>query len=310
MHHLDVSPTQLRQALFEASPLIEQVFALADELSVPVCLVGGTVRDILLGRPTHDLDFCVDGDGLRLARALADRLGGAYVTLDHERGTGRVLLPQGDRERGQTAPVSSLDLASLRAGDLTGDLADRDFTVNAIAIGHGPSGALCVFDPLHGRRDLQQRTLRAASAHTFRSDPVRTLRAVRLSNQLGLAIEPETRAALRAAAHLLAGVSPERIRDEWFKILAEPHAAHALRVAHRFALLELVAPPLARLSGSEPHAAGSLQDALDHALDTVDAIERLYDALRSAPSVPGVDLAPELVALGPDLVRRYAARIL
>ena len=107
--------------------LQDQTIAWLAGQDIQIYLVGGCVRDRLLGRPVYDLDVAVDGDGLRLARRLANRFGGAYYPLDDARQTGRAIL---DDQRGEHLVV---DVARLRGQDLAADLADRDFSLNALA---------------------------------------------------------------------------------------------------------------------------------------------------------------------------------
>ncbi|MBN1639968.1 MAG: CCA tRNA nucleotidyltransferase [Anaerolineae bacterium] len=287
-------------------PLIRAVLSFADRLGVDLYLVGGTVRDLLLGVDTHDLDFAVDGDGLRIARAVADAIGGAYVTLDAARRTGRVVLT-GDTRLPGLADVRYMDFASFRADDLEADLRDRDFTINAMAVGRGDDGALELIDPLGGRSDLADRVLRAASARAFLNDPVRTLRAVRQSAQFGYQIERQTRTWLTEAVPYLAQVSAERVRDEWFKILGQRDASQAIAELRRLGLLFAIAPPLARL---EEQDAPTQSDALAHALAAVEVIDRLWDGFeaggrRASALAPPPALEPIL----PHIRARYAAPI-
>ncbi|MBU1877986.1 MAG: polynucleotide adenylyltransferase, partial [Chloroflexi bacterium] len=158
--------------------IIQRVAAFLATHDAEAYLVGGPVRDMLLGRPPHDLDFVITrGDSLALARALADELDEPFVLLDERFGTGRVVIRH-------PAPSTNLpiylDLNRLRAPTLREDLADRDFTVNAIAAAlqwaDDPAPAHLV-DPFGGQRDLDRRLIRAVSAPAFRHDPLRMLRA-------------------------------------------------------------------------------------------------------------------------------------
>jgi tRNA nucleotidyltransferase/poly(A) polymerase len=303
---LFVSPEVQVVSAAARDPFIHRVFDLAQGKGISIYLVGGSVRDLLLGIQTHDLDFAVDGDGLAVARRIADKLGGAYVALDKARRTGRVvLLPKSSLSPGKSALY--IDLASMRGDDLEADLRDRDFTINAMALARRDQ-ELCLIDPLGGSRDLAAKVLRAASPTSFEHDPVRTLRAIRMHAQFGCAIEPQTSLWLRAAGPHLAEVSAERRRDEWFKILAQPVAADAIRTLHQFRLLQIIAPPVAVLDGREqpgPHRT----DALTHALDTVGAIEHLWAAFQGHPTGMAAALSDDLHALGPRILARYRAQI-
>lgn len=184
-----------------------------------VYLVGGSVRDALLGRQGYDLDVAVAGDALALGRRLADALGGAYVPLDAVHNVARVVVRQ-------EGVYHHIDLAGLRASDILDDLRARDFTINAMAATLQPTlGDL--LDPTGGQGDLAAQTLRAAYAGAFLDDSLRVLRGVRLAGALALRWTPETESLAREALPALPAVSGERRRDELFNILALPRAAQA-----------------------------------------------------------------------------------
>jgi len=189
---------------------------------VKAYLVGGYVRDRLLRRPIDDIDVAVDGDAVAVGRAAADALGGAFYVLDETRGTARILLTMGNGK------VKEVDLARLKEGGLAADLAARDFTVNAMALALADREVAGVIDPHGGRADLRAKRLRVVGPTSVADDPIRILRAVRLSSELSLRIDPGTDALLRESTPLLARVSAERIRDEWLRILALPAVAEPL----------------------------------------------------------------------------------
>jgi len=202
-------------------PALLERIAQALPAAQPVYLVGGAVRDAMLGRPVHDLDFVLGGDGMGIARALANRLGAAYYPLDESRGYARVVL----QEAGATRFM--LDFAPFDGPDLESDLHRRDFTLNAMAVEvHNPQQ---VFDPLGGAADLWAKRLRACTPQAFANDPVRILRAVRQAAALGLKIQPETRTWMRQAVPLLEQTSPERLRDELLRMLGGRQPAASLR---------------------------------------------------------------------------------
>jgi tRNA nucleotidyltransferase/poly(A) polymerase len=202
-------------------------------------LVGGPVRDALLGQPIHDIDLVTSGDGLTVARRLADSLGGAYYPVDPERHTGRVILEHAEG-------TIAIDVASYRGSDLLEDLTGRDFTINAMAVRLDLLDL--VIDPLSGQRDLfDLKLLRQCAADSIWRDPIRALRAVRHSLQLQLRMEPDTREAVRAAASQLvdgAGdpIQPERLRDELFKILGGRRPSAAQRQLAALGLLDATWP--------------------------------------------------------------------
>jgi putative nucleotidyltransferase with HDIG domain len=240
----------------------QTVRALAAVRGVRVWPVGGAVRDVLLGRPLHDWDFAVDRGAMKLARAVADTLGGAYYPLDEERDTGRVVLVE------QGGIRLDLDFAALRGGRLEVDLLARDFTINALALDQ--TGAL--IDVAGGLADLEDGCVRAVSDQAFQDDPLRLLRAVRIASELGFEIEPQTAAWMQHDAHLLVEPSAERVRDEFVRLLSLPGAAASLERLDAFGLLALVLPELEALKEVEqspPHR----YDVWRHTLTIVDVLE-------------------------------------
>ncbi len=234
-----------------------------------IYLVGGAVRDAYLRRPVTDLDFVTAGDGLELALQVARAMRCAFYPLDVERRVGRVLVDVGGRR-------STLDFASQRGQSLVEDLTARDFTVNAVAL--PLSDLASPIDPLGGLADLRTSTLRACSPSALHDDPVRTLRAVRLSVHLDLHIDSDTREWIRQAASALPQVAAERVRDEFMRILAGPKVAGALRVLQALGLLALIVPETAGLemvAQPAPH----VHDVWNHTLLVIDRLEILVGVL-------------------------------
>lgn len=235
----------------------------------PVYLVGGAVRDAVLGRPVHDLDFAVPSDALRLARILADKLSAAFYPLDEENDTARLVIIHPDGER------DILDFAGFRGQTLEDDLRGRDFTLNAVALDLH-SGEL--LDPLGGLADLRAKRLRACSDTSLSDDPVRILRAVRQAAAFGLTIDPATRQQMKSAAPALVSVSAERVRDEILKILAGPQPDTSLRALDMLGVLPHVLPDLGAMKGVEqspPH----VQDVWSHTLSVLRHLEAILDLL-------------------------------
>src|SRR5207248_5743497 len=164
-------------------------------------LVGGALRDRLLGRPTADYDVIVGAEGSLedIARALGRATGGFSFALSEAFGAWRVVAP--DRSW-------QLDLMPLGGETVQADLARRDLTVNAIAEQLGGAGNLV--DPFGGLRDLQAKRLRMVSPHAFADDPLRSLRLARLVGELQFTAEPETLRCARASAPALRNVASER----------------------------------------------------------------------------------------------------
>jgi tRNA nucleotidyltransferase/poly(A) polymerase len=251
--------------LLEWPPLLEAIRGLVNDEAV--YLVGGAVRDAILRRSIHDLDFATEQDGRRLAKRIADKLGGAYYPLDAERGVGRAIIKQGDEP-------FVIDVARFRGGTLSDDLAGRDFTINAMAV--DLNGDLqSIIDPLGGLSDLQKKRLRRCGPNSIPDDPVRALRAVRQSVVLGLQIEPETRADIRNFGPQIANASVERVRDEFMTMLGGPRPHVALRTLDALGLLTIIIPevdPMRGVTQSPPH----VYEVWEH---TLYVIEKLYGVI-------------------------------
>ncbi len=207
----------------------------AKAIESPLYLVGGAVRDAYFRRAITDVDIAVDGDAIALARRVADWLDADVFVMDHDRRVARVFTSwQGGKFR--------VDFASFRGGTLEEDLRDRDFTMNAMAA--DLLGDLEVLiDPLDGATDLRQKVLRRCSASSIADDPIRLLRAIRLSTQFNLRIHPDTATDIHAYVAELLQASGERIRDEFFKLLGLDRAARALRVLQHLGVLQLIIDP-------------------------------------------------------------------
>lgn len=237
---------------------------------VQVYLVGGAVRDALAERSTQDLDFVLAGDVLGLARRVANSLGAAYFPLDEERSTVRLIVNQADGSR------IKLDFSAMRGPDLESDLKARDFTINAIALPLAAPERL--IDPLGGALDLMNRVLRACSLDTFLEDPIRVLRAVRLAIALNCKIHPETSLLLRQAIPRLEQVSPERVRDELFRIIAGPQPATGIRLLDMLGALNFVLPEIMTLKGvtqPPPH----ISKVWEHTLEVVQRLDQVLGVL-------------------------------
>jgi len=222
---------------------IERIAAVSRRHDIPVHLVGGFVRDLLLGRENRDLDLVVEGDGLRFAELLAEELGGRMRA--HRAFLTAVVIEPDDfqidvvtaRSEFYRAPAA---LPEVQTSALRQDLFRRDFTINTLAIRLGPGEPPELIDYFGGRRDLQEKTLRVLHSLSFIDDPTRVLRAVRLELRLGFRISPETLRLVEVA--LAEGVfdqlSGARLRDELVRILDDPGLA--LRGIERLAELGLL----------------------------------------------------------------------
>ncbi|HJS19872.1 MAG TPA: HD domain-containing protein [Anaerolineales bacterium] len=252
---------------FSYPPFVDKVREALPEQEV--YLVGGAVRDILLNRLSPDFDFAVPSKGISLARRVANSLKADFMILDEERDTGRVIVTESDGTR------FFLDFAAYRGNTLEEDLRARDFTINAIALNLKDQ---TLIDPLNGASDLRGRIIRVCSPTSLSDDPVRILRAVRLAAAFECKIQIETRQAMKQAAHLLPRISPERLRDELFKILEGPKPDASVRALEILRIFPNLLPELSALKGLEqpmPH----IYDAWEHTLSVLGYLENILAAL-------------------------------
>ncbi len=233
-----LTPRESRRPLSWIDPVLDLQELLLDH-GQPIYIVGGAVRDAYLSRPIKDIDLTTPSGAIKLARRIADALHGDVFVMDAERDVARVLI---ESQYG----LLNIDVAAFRGDDLLADLYDRDFTINAMAVDLRGNLALLI-DPLNGETDLVAKVLRRCADNVITADPIRALRAVRQSVQLGLRMEPGTVASVRQNAPRLAEVSNERLRDELFKLLSLVRPSVALRVAHALGLLDAVLPQLTQL---------------------------------------------------------------
>jgi tRNA nucleotidyltransferase (CCA-adding enzyme) len=234
-----------------------------------VYLVGGTVRDLLLGRTSFDFDIAVEGDAPAFARSL-----GGEVTEHGRFGTAVVSFSDGHhidvvtaRRETYSAPAA---LPDVEAGTIEDDLARRDFTVNAMAASLGDDFGRLV-DPHGGRADLDAGVIRVLHPRSFVDDPTRIFRAVRYENRLGFRMDPETERLAREGVSGTALLSPARMREEVVALLSEDAAERALE-----RLAELAAAPQL-----EPGLIGRL-DAVQAELDPGAPLWRLRLAALAA----------------------------
>ena len=240
--------------------ILQQVAAEASSKALPIFVVGGLLRDLVLGRPVSDFDVVVEGDAIRLARTLSAKLGGQvashprFGTAKWTLAPSRLSLADAVAElRGDHVSLDHIDLISarseeyLRPGDLPDvkpggiddDLRRRDFTINTLAVRLDGLHFGEVHDPFGALTDLEQGIVRTMHAQSFRHDPTRMFRAVRYQERYGFKIAPETRALLAEARPHVRDLSAHRIRQELDRILGEDRAALMIS---RLSKLDLLAP--------------------------------------------------------------------
>jgi len=200
-------------------------------------VVGGAVRDVLLGKGVNDLDLAVAGDPGPAAKAIAGEIGEHAFELSAEFGTWRVVSSERSWQ---------VDVTVLRGDGIEADLADRDFTIGAVAV---PLAGGEPLDPFGGIADLEAGRLRAVGEGSFVSDPLRLLRAARIAAELGLEIDPETVVLARAAAARAADPAGERQLAELRQLFGGPDPLRGLALLDELRLTAVVLPELEALRG-------------------------------------------------------------
>ncbi|MFD0704522.1 CCA tRNA nucleotidyltransferase [Alloscardovia venturai] len=290
---------------FEISPVAMGLGELFEAHGFELALVGGPVRDLLLQRPAHDLDFCTSARPEEF-EPLLKKWGDGFWDMGRKFGTLGVLkrMPDG-REYSVEITTYRSDVyepdsrkPEVSYGDsLEGDLSRRDFTVNAMAI-RVPS--LEFVDPFDGRRDLERKILRTpvSPEQSFDDDPLRMMRAVRFVAQLGFRIGLDTAEALYDMAERIEIVSAERVRDELCKLLLSEHPREGLEALVDSGLSDYIFPefPALELEIDEHHRH---KDVYEHTLQVLDRAIAL-ETDDEGP-VPGPDLTLRLAAIMHDI---------
>ena len=226
--------------------LITRLADLAANRASPLYIVGGRVRDLLLGRPATDLDLVVEGDALELVRSLALDQGGEAVvhprfgTATYRNGTLRFDLATARTETYSRPGV----LPEVRPGPIEEDLARRDFTVNAMALRLSPPDAGTLLDRFGSRQDVEEGLIRVLHDGSFVDDPTRIMRAIRYEQRLGFEIEPSTLALQSRDLHLLPTVGVDRLRRELDLFLLETAPELPLLRAESLGVLHTIDPAL------------------------------------------------------------------
>jgi len=267
-------------------------------------VVGGCVRDALLDRPVRDVDLAVEGSPEEAARAVAQAARGPVFPLSEAFGAWRAV-----------GSSWICDVSPLQGPTIEEDLAQRDFSVNALAVpleqAGGDDGLI---DPTGGSADLERGVLRvlggpAVEDSAYARDPLRPLRLARLATELGFRPDPETERLTREAAPRVALASPERVFAELRRLVTADRVLEGLALADRLGLVEAVLPEVAALHGVEQSHFHHL-DVYDH---TMEVLDRLLEIEREPEAAFGAELAPRLHAvleetLADELTRWQALR--
>ena len=281
-------------AALDSSPSVKAVREALPGLEA--WLVGGTLRDALLDRPIEDVDLAVEGDPEDVARAVAKAAGGPAFPLSGEFGGWRALARTG----GWTCEVSP-----LQGGSIEADLAQRDFSINAMAAplhGHG------LVDPMGGQSDVEARLLRVLGPEAYAADPLRPLRLIRLAAELGFAPDAQTEALTIEAAPRVGEASPERVFGELRRLMVSEGVLDGLALSDELGVTRAVLPEVHDLHDVEQSQFHHL-DVHDH---TIEVLARQVALESQLDDVFG-DRATELAAVldepfADELTRREALR--
>ena len=274
---------ELREAI-SREPFLT-VGRVADRLNRKAYVVGGYVRDLLLGRRSKDIDFVTVGSGIELAEAIASEKKHARLTVFRNFGTAQVVMGGLELEfvgarkesyyRGSRKPI-------VEDGTLEDDLSRRDFTINALALCVNSGDCFGeVVDMFGGIEDLHNGLIRTPLDPdiTFSDDPLRMLRAVRFAARLDFTIVPETMEAIRRNAGRLEIISRERVADELCKMMQAEKPSRAWMLLLEAGLLPLVLPELDAMRGVETVKGRGHKDNFLHTLEVLDNVAEKSDSL-------------------------------
>lgn len=246
-------------------------------MGVRAYVIGGYVRDHILGRPSKDIDVVVEGDGTALARRVGERTG-SHVAVFARFGTAMIRSSEGEEVEFVGARKESYSKDSRKPNVSRGTLRDdqlrRDFTINALSFSLQQEDMGTVYDPFNGLEDLRLGLIRTPldPDMTFSDDPLRMVRAIRFASQLGFSIVPEALESIRRNRGRMSILSPERVSEELHKILMSPKPSVGFDLMDRTTLLELVLPVISALKGVDTQEGKGHKDNYRHTLQVVDNI--------------------------------------
>ncbi len=269
----------------DSIPLFKQIGACADELGLETYVIGGFVRDLLLKRPCKDIDFVCVGDGIHLAKKVAQVYGPkTKVNIFKNFGTANIRVDDFEVEfvgaRKESYRLESRK-PEVEAGTLKEDQERRDFTINALAISVNESSFGELLDPFDGLKDMKRKLIRTPLDPdiTFSDDPLRMMRAIRFAAQLQYDIEPDTFDGIMHNAHRLAIISGERIIDELNKIIMTDKPSYGFKLLFVSGLLNEFFPEMVELQGVDSVGDHSHKDNFYHTLQVLDNICPSTDSL-------------------------------
>lgn len=273
---------QSSSSLLTEFPELAFIQSLARKRKIKVYLVGGFLRDRLLGRTSFDLDFAVSKNAIALARVFAKSVKGAFVLLDEEHNCARVV-------RKKQNQILTFDFAGFRDKTIGGDLAHRDFTINALAvdiqrISRASPLENILIDEQKSLNSIKSKTIRMVSKKSFCEDPLRLIRAFSVQAETHFKIEKETLAQIKKDKERLQGTSYERIRDELFKILLSDKTYDVINAMDRIGLLEKVIPQISVMFGCVQGGYHHL-DVWPHSKEALRQLEGILQDVKKDPDL-------------------------
>lgn len=265
-------------------PIFKILSDIAAKQGLEIYVIGGFVRDLILKRPSKDIDIVVLGSGIELAETAAKQLGNLTVSVFKNFGTAmfrykgmEIEFVGARRESYQRESRNPI----VEEGSIEDDQKRRDFTINALAISLNKENYGTLVDPFGGMQDMEDGILRTPldPVITFSDDPLRMMRAVRFASQLGFSIDPTTFKGIITNKERLRIVSKERIIDEFNKIMASPKPSVGLKLMEQSGLMDVFFPELAALKGAENVDGIGHKDNFYHTLTVLDSVSRVSDNL-------------------------------
>ena len=265
-------------------PVFKVASEIVTEMNLEAYVIGGYVRDLLLERPSKDIDIVVIGNGLDLAKKIATKLRVKKVTTFESFGTAHFVYKDIDVEFVGARKESYRNDSRkpiVEDGSLSDDQNRRDFTINAMALSLHKSNLGELIDPFNGVEDLQNKIIRTPlePSQTYSDDPLRMMRAIRFASQLEFTIEKSSREALRLNSERLSIISQERIIDELNKIILCNEPSRGFKLLYSSQMLHQFFPEMIKLYGIETRNGKSHKDNFFHTLEVLDNISPNTDDL-------------------------------
>ena len=265
--------------------ILKKVAHSAEELGVPCYVIGGFVRDKIIGRSTKDADIVCVGDGIELARSVARHFNPhPQVNFFKNFGTAHIKVNEFDIEfvgaRKESYRYHSRN-PEVKPGTLEDDQKRRDFTINALAISLNKTDHGKLIDPFDGIKDIRKKIIKTPldPSQTFSDDPLRMMRAIRFASQLDFKIEEETLRAIKDNAYRIKIISQERITDELNKMIVSPMPSVGFELLYETGLLHIIFPQMVDLAGAEYKEGIGHKDNFHHTLKVLDNLSENTDDL-------------------------------